>query len=109
MLALGMLIVHVAFETRVIADDVALLHGPSTDESEFTRILGFEYLESAASLGECVVLERTIGPGIPADPTPVGCAYPFLLEDTTPLMSIGYEGVDDTNGAVKLMGVTSED
>jgi hypothetical protein len=99
MLARGMLTVHVAFERRIDADDVALLHGSKSDEVELMVILG----------AECVVLEGMIGPDDPVDPIPVGCAYPFSLEETSPPISIGYGGLDGEDDAEKLIDVASKD
>jgi len=71
MLALGMLIVHVAFETRTDAEDVELLQGPLSSDVEFST----PPVDPTTTLGAgYVMFDVVIGPGDPTDPAPVGCA-----------------------------------
>jgi hypothetical protein len=100
MLALGMLIVHVAFEVRIEADDVPLLHGSECDQAELVVTFGVECVEFTAALGTgYVVLSKMIGLDEPGeDPNPVGCAYPWSLDGIRPssLMEPGLDDGDDT-------------
>jgi hypothetical protein len=69
MLALGILTVHVALDTRAGFRIEAGLKVSESEELEY--VVTFEAI--------IVVLERIMGPSIPLDPAPVGCAYPFPL------------------------------
>jgi hypothetical protein len=86
MLALGILTVHVALDTRVGSRTEAGLRASESEE-----------LECVVTFGTViVVLERIMGSSTPLDPTPVGCAYPF--PPATLLASKGYGGFDNSAG-----------
>jgi hypothetical protein len=98
MLALGMLIVHVALEIRVGSRFVALLQ--RSDSSEVGFIVTFDV--------GCVVLNLVMGSGDPVGPTPVGCAFPFRL-GTRLSMSTENEGLEDDDTGGTLGEVATED
>jgi hypothetical protein len=99
MLALGILTVHVALDTRVGSRIEAGFRVSESEEVEY--IVTFEAV--------VVVLERIMGSGTPLDPAPVGCAYPFPLA-TVLLVSKGYRGFVNADGTGPLLSeVTPEE
>jgi hypothetical protein len=94
MFALGMLIVHVALETRVDSWFVALLQGSASGNVEFIETI---------DVG-CVVLNMVLEFRDPVGPTPVGGAFPFSLS-TRLSMSTENVGLEDDD-AITLGEVT---
>lgn len=98
MLALGILTVHVALDTRVGSRLATALRASESEESKYV----------VTSEVVVVVLERIMGRGTPLDLAPVGCAYPFPPAIVL-LVSIGYGGLIVADGTgISLIKVTAD-
>jgi hypothetical protein len=104
---LGILIVHVAFETSIDAKDVELLHGPVSSEVEFSTPPDAGNVEPTTTLGAgCVMFDKVSGPRDPSDPAPVDCTYPFPW-DVVPSMSTEKDGLEDNGVSERLVMVVT--
>jgi hypothetical protein len=99
MLALGILIIHVALEIRVGSGDVPLSPGTNPNEFESTVTFGTE----SVALGE--VVERGGGVGAAV----IGCAYPYPLEARRPSSSAEDGCSNDKVGTKTSIDVATED